>query len=53
MATPKSFRGMTGVFSQSMMLVGALYAFLGMVGYWRYGNDVSGSITFNLDDSHV
>lgn len=36
-----------------MIMVGSLYAFLGLVGYWRYGDDVAGSITYNLDDTHT
>lgn len=53
MQTPKSFAGVTGVFSTSMIIVGCMYGYLGMVGYWRYGNDVGGSITYNLDDTHT
>lgn len=53
METPKSFPGVFGVFSKSMILVGSLYCLIGLTGYLRYGDDVGASVTFNLDEADV
>lgn len=48
METPKSFGGYFGVFNQSMLAVGILYGFVGLVGYIKFGPNCLGSITLNL-----
>lgn len=53
MSQPKKFQGLCGVFAQSMVLIGAIYAAVGMLGYWRYGDLVEASITMNLDGSYL
>lgn len=51
MKTPKNFGGWFGVLNIGMFFVVILYVGLGMVGYWRYGDDVKPSITLNFPGS--
>lgn len=53
MKTPKSFGGVTGVFSQGMFIVCILYILMGFVGYVKYGEDVKGSIVLNIPQESV
>lgn len=48
MKKPQQFLGCPGVLSLSMIIVVALYAVIGFLGYVRYGDAVQGSITLNL-----
>ncbi len=48
MQTPRSFPGYTGVLNRSMVVIVALYAFIGFFGFIRYGEFSAGSITLNL-----
>lgn len=49
MRQPKKFTGCCGVFAVSMIVVGTIYGTLGFMGYWRFGEEVMGMITDNLD----
>lgn len=52
MKTPKSFGGNFGVLNVSMFVVTVLYAGMGLLGYWKYGNSEGGvksSITLQED----
>lgn len=48
MKEPESFRGFSGILNMGMTLVVSMYAIIGFFGYWKYGENVAGSITLNL-----
>lgn len=48
MKKPQQFLGCPGVLNSAMIIVVSLYAVIGFLGYVRYGSDVLGSITLNL-----
>lgn len=48
MIHPENFGGPFGVLSISFMIAGSMYAFLGLVGYVKYGKACEASITLNL-----
>lgn len=50
METPEAFGGLNGVLTTAMTIVAALYTSTGFYGYLKYGEDIKGSITFNLDE---
>lgn len=41
MKTPKDFKGPTGILNRAMAIIIGLYTGIGLVGYLKYGNDVS------------
>lgn len=45
---PQNFITIPGVVCISMSCVTILYAVVGLLGYWKYGDDIKGSITLNL-----
>lgn len=49
MKTPQDFGGLSGVLNTGMIIVAALYTAVGFFGYLKYGDNVAGSITLNLD----
>ncbi|XP_049812110.1 proton-coupled amino acid transporter-like protein CG1139 isoform X1 [Schistocerca nitens] len=49
MKNPVAFGGYTGVLNRGMAVVVALYVIVGFVGYVKYGENVLGSVTLNLD----
>lgn len=49
MKTPQDFGGLSGVLNTGMVAVAALYTAVGFFGYLKYGDNVAGSITLNLD----
>lgn len=53
MKTPQDFGGWTGVLNTGMVVVASLYTAVGFFGYLKYGEDVKGSITLNLDANSV
>lgn len=53
MKTPKSFGGWFGVLNIAMAVITVLYAFIGFLGYLRYGADCEGSISLNLPNNEV
>lgn len=49
MYKPKQFaRPCLGVLDVGIAFVTVAYVGIGFIGYWRYGEDVAGSITLNL-----
>ncbi|XP_050362635.1 proton-coupled amino acid transporter-like protein pathetic isoform X2 [Nymphalis io] len=48
MKKPEQFLGCRGVLVIAMTFIMLLYAILGLFGYFRYGNELKGSITLNL-----
>lgn len=48
MKTPSHFIGCPGVLNFGMAFVVSLYAIIGFLGYWRFGDRTEGSITLNL-----
>ncbi|CAH2092159.1 unnamed protein product [Euphydryas editha] len=48
MKKPEHFLGCPSVLSIAMTFIMVLYAILGLFGYFRYGDDLKGSITLNL-----
>lgn len=48
MKRPEQFLGCPGVLNIAMSTVVVLYAIIGFFGYLRYGEETSGSVTFNL-----
>ncbi|KAK4872814.1 hypothetical protein RN001_014843 [Aquatica leii] len=53
MKTPKSFGGYFGVLNFAMFFVTLLYAGIGFLGYWRYGEETRSSITLNLENKNL
>ncbi|XP_062133044.1 proton-coupled amino acid transporter-like protein CG1139 isoform X1 [Drosophila sulfurigaster albostrigata] len=53
MATPKSYVTPCGIMNWGMAIVLTLYATIGFFGYWRYGNEVLGSVTLNLPQTDI
>lgn len=53
MQNPKAFGGLFGLFARSMLLLGCLYCFVGLVGYLSFGNAVGSTLVDNMDRSHV
>ena len=49
MKKPQHFLGCPGVLNTAMITVVTLYAVIGFFGYVRYGDEVRGSITLNLE----
>lgn len=45
---PENFILFPGVVCAAMLFVTSLYAFVGFMGYWQYGEDTNGLITLNL-----
>lgn len=53
MATPKSFGGSFGVLNVGMIIIVALYAGMGFLGYLKYGGEALGSVTLNLPETDM
>ncbi|KAJ9582247.1 hypothetical protein L9F63_003376, partial [Diploptera punctata] len=53
MKKPQQFLGCPGVLIIAMTVVVSLYAAIGFFGYLKYGDDVEGSITLNLDIEEI
>lgn len=51
MKTPQAFGGTFGVLNKAMSIIVVLYASMGLLGYFKYGEDVKGSITLNLPEN--
>ena len=49
MKSPQYFLGCPGVLNAAMLVVTAIYAFIGFVGYLKFGEETKPSITLNLD----
>ncbi|CAL8122208.1 unnamed protein product [Orchesella dallaii] len=53
MKTPQDFGGWNGVLNTTMIIVLCLYIAVGLFGYLKYGDEVAGSITLNLDQGEL
>ncbi|XP_037937740.1 proton-coupled amino acid transporter-like protein pathetic [Teleopsis dalmanni] len=53
MREPKNFSSKFGVLNLTMIVVTALFLFTGFVSYLRWGEEVQGSITLNLEVEEV
>lgn len=53
MKDPKAFSSRFGVLNVTMFCITALFIFTGFVSYMRWGEDVAGSITLNLNVEDV
>jgi solute carrier family 36 (proton-coupled amino acid transporter) len=53
MKVPRNFSKVTGVLNVSMVIASTVYVAIGILGYWRYGEDTLGSITLNLEKTDV
>ncbi|KAH8411631.1 hypothetical protein KR215_007697, partial [Drosophila sulfurigaster] len=53
MRDPEKFTNRFGVLNVTMVLITALFIFTGFVSYMRWGDDVAGSITLNLEVEEV
>ncbi|XP_026747329.1 proton-coupled amino acid transporter-like protein pathetic [Trichoplusia ni] len=53
MARPQHFLGCPGVLNITMTVVVLLYMIMGFLGYVRYGDEASGSITLNLPTKEI
>lgn len=51
MRKPKLFNRRLGVLNTGMVVVTSLLCSVGFFGYWKYGEEVKGSLTLNLPDS--
>ncbi|XP_011178902.2 proton-coupled amino acid transporter-like protein pathetic [Zeugodacus cucurbitae] len=53
MRNPESFMSTFGVLNVTMAVITAIFIFTGIVGYMRWGEEVEGSITLNLNPEDV
>ncbi|XP_067639718.1 proton-coupled amino acid transporter 1 isoform X2 [Eurosta solidaginis] len=53
MRNPEKFTSTFGVLNLTIMAVTTLLIFTGLVGYLRWGEDVKGSLTLNLDPNDI
>ncbi|XP_055913604.1 proton-coupled amino acid transporter 1 isoform X2 [Eupeodes corollae] len=49
MKKPDGFNSRFGVLNVTLVLITALFIFTGFIGYLKWGEDVAGSLTLNLD----
>ncbi|XP_018331729.1 uncharacterized protein LOC108741409 [Agrilus planipennis] len=53
MKTPEHLRGCCGMFHRAMYVVTILNVFVGLFGYWRYGNEVKGNYILNFPPKNI
>ncbi|XP_031826594.1 proton-coupled amino acid transporter 2 isoform X4 [Nomia melanderi] len=53
MKKPSNFNKPLGVLNVGMVIVGAMFVAMGFVSYLKYGDDVAGSVTLNLESKEV
>ncbi|PZC83426.1 hypothetical protein B5X24_HaOG207809 [Helicoverpa armigera] len=53
MRKPQDFLGCPGVLNAAFTVIAVMYAFVGFVGYLRFGDEVRGSLTLNLPQEEV
>jgi solute carrier family 36 (proton-coupled amino acid transporter) len=53
MKKPRNFSKLTGVLNVGMTVATCIFLVIGVLGYWRYGEETSGSITMNLDPDNM
>lgn len=53
MKKPSNFNKPFGVLNVGMVIVGAMFVVMGFLSYLKYGDDVQGSVTLNLELTEV
>ncbi|XP_046833399.1 proton-coupled amino acid transporter 2-like isoform X1 [Vespa crabro] len=53
MKKPSNFNKLFGVLNVGMVIVGAMFVVMGFLSYLKYGDDVRGSVTLNLELTEV
>ncbi|XP_020290475.1 proton-coupled amino acid transporter 2-like isoform X2 [Pseudomyrmex gracilis] len=53
MKKPKNFNKPLGVLNVGMVIVGAMFVAMGFLSYLKYGDDVAGSVTLNLEPKKI
>ncbi|KAH8296230.1 hypothetical protein KR054_003385, partial [Drosophila jambulina] len=53
METPQDYIGCCGMLNMSFIVVLISYTIFGVFGYWRFGDKVASSISFNLPTKHA
>ncbi|EDV51350.1 glutamate transporter polyphemus [Drosophila erecta] len=53
MAKPRHYIGWFGVLDRAILLVIISYVSFGIMGYWRYGDELHGSISLNIPTDEV
>jgi solute carrier family 36 (proton-coupled amino acid transporter) len=53
MRKPENFSKRLGVLNVGMVIATAMYIIIGVVGYWKYGEEVLGSVTLNLPNEDM
>lgn len=53
MKNPKKFGSMFGVLNASMLPISVLYTVVGLLGYLKYGEKTTGSITLDMPQTEV
>jgi len=53
MKNPKKFGSTFGVLNASMFPISLLYTFVGLLGYLKYGESTTGSITLDMPQTEV
>lgn len=48
MAHPEKYIGWFGILDIAIVVVIISYVFFGVMGYWKYGDEIAGSVTLNL-----
>jgi proton-coupled amino acid transporter len=48
MKDPRNFSRPLGVLNVGMVFVSSIYIIVGLIGYWKYGEETQGSLTLNL-----
>lgn len=53
MKNPRNFNRPLGVLNVGMVIVGTMFVAIGFLSYLKYGDNVAGSVTLNLEPSEV
>lgn len=53
MKNPNNFSKPLGVLNVGMVIVGSMFVAIGFLSYLKYGADVDGSVTLNLDSAKM
>ncbi|XP_032691428.1 proton-coupled amino acid transporter 1 isoform X2 [Odontomachus brunneus] len=53
MKNPNNFSKPLGVLNVGMVIVGSMFVAIGFLSYLKYGNEVAGSVTLNLDSAKM
>lgn len=52
MKKPRNFDRPMGVLNVGMVIVGTMFVALGFLAYLKYGDDIQGSVTLNLEPNN-